>query len=751
MEQTTPIATDLVLLGGGHSHAIVLRMFGMNPLPGVRLTLITEAADTAYSGMLPGQVAGYYSHADCHIDLRRLAQFAGAQLYLDRAVGLDLENNRVLCADRPPVAFDRLSINLGSTPKIPPGLDDRSFIAAKPVNRFLVQWEQLVAAVAQHSRQPVTIAIVGGGAGGVELALTMQHRLHQVLHQAGQPRENLTLHLFQRDAELLPRHSPWVRDQFRQILTQRQIQLHFQESVQAVQSGKIQCESGLTLEHDYLIWVTQATAPAWLGGAGLEADRDGFILVDDRLRSLSHPQIFAAGDIATMVNHPRPKAGVFAVRQGKPLFENLRRSLKNQPLKPFQPQKNYLSLIGTANGSAIASWGSFGWESPVLWKAKDWIDRAFMQRFTNLPEMGGGAEERGAKGAEEQRDGGDNLFPAMRCTGCGAKVGSTILDRTLQRIQQDFPLPTSPPPPDDAAVIQVPAGKSLVQTIDYFPALLDDPFLLGQISTNHALSDLFAMGAQPHSALALATIPYGAPAQVEETLYQLLSGAVRGLHQSQATLVGGHTIEGVALAFGLACNGFAEPDRLLRKGGLQLGQALILTKAIGTGTLFAAQMRLQAKSQWIDEAIDSMLLSNQAAVACLLEHRATACTDITGFGLAGHLLEMVRASQVSVELDLAAIPWLRGALETVQRGIVSSLQPQNQQSAQAIENLVQVSSCPQFPLLFDPQTSGGLLASVPLDRADSCLATLKTRGYPASAIVGRTLTSGNFITVLKPS
>lgn len=766
MKQAAPIATDLVLLGGGHSHAIALRMFGMNPLPGVRLTLISEAADTAYSGMLPGHVAGFYSHEDCHIDLRRLSQFAGAQFYLDRAIGLDLKNNRVLCADRPPVGFDWLSIDIGSTPKIPAGLDDRRLIAAKPVRRFLEQWEQIVAAVTQNPARPVTIAIVGGGAGGVELALTMQHRLHQILQCAHQPHENLTLHLFQRHAELMPNHSPWVRDRFRQLLTQRQVQLHFQETVQSVQAGKIQCESGLTLEHDYLIWVTQATAPAWLGDAGLQVDRDGFIQVDDTLRSLSHPQIFAAGDIATMVNHPRPKAGVFAVRQGKPLFENLRRSLLHQPLKPFRPQSQYLSLLGTADGSAIASWGNLGWESPLLWKAKDWIDRAFMQRFSNFPEMDD-SEAAGLGGSGARGQESNSSPPSMPCSGCGAKVGSTILTRTLSRIQQDsLPLPPCPPAPplpqspasillsldtpDDAAVIQVPLGLALVQTIDYFPALIDDPFLFGQISTNHALSDLFAMGAQPHSALALATIPYGAAAQVEETLYQLLSGAVRSLQQANATLIGGHTIEGATLGFGLSCNGFADPDRLLRKSGMQPSQALILTKAIGTGTLFAAQMRLKAKSGWIDGAIESMLVSNQQAATCLLEHGATACTDITGFGLVGHLLEMVRASQIAVELELDTIPVLNGALETVQMGIVSSLQPQNLKAAEAIENLAQVRTCPQFPLLFDPQTSGGLLASVPSDRAEACVVALRALGYGESAIVGRTLEFGQFLTIRPP-
>ncbi|HEY9909582.1 MAG TPA: FAD-dependent oxidoreductase, partial [Thermosynechococcaceae cyanobacterium] len=422
MKQAEPIVQNLLLLGGGHSHAIALRMWGMNPVPGVQVTLLTEAGEAAYSGMLPGHVAGFYNHEDCHIDLHRLAQFAGAQLYLDRAVGLDLDNQRVICANRPPVAFDWLSIDTGSTPKIPDGLHDPSFLAAKPVRRFLEQWDQLVAAIAQNPAQPITIAIVGGGAGGVELALTTQHRIHEILQRAGQPRENLTLHLFQREAELMPQHSSWVRDRCRQLLTQRQVQLHFKESVATVKLGKIHCESGLTVECDRLIWVTQATAPDWLGQAGLEVDREGFVLVDDTLRS-SHPRVFAVGDVATMANHPRPKAGVFAVRQGKPLFENLHRSLQNQPLKPFRPQKRYLSLIGTGDGSAIATWGRFGWTSPLLWPAKDWIDRAFMRRFSDLPAMETEGESHNSNEPQSSAASPSNF--ALRCSGCGAKVGST--------------------------------------------------------------------------------------------------------------------------------------------------------------------------------------------------------------------------------------------------------------------------------------------------------------------------------------
>ena len=766
-QASNPIVKDLVLIGGGHSHAIVLRMFGMKPLPGVRLTLITDASDTAYSGMLPGHVAGLYSHEECHIDLRTLAQFAQAQLYIDQVIGLDLENNQVFCADRPPVAFDLLSIDIGSTPATisVPGAAEHA-IAAKPVRQFLARWSGLVESVAQTPQSPLQLGIVGGGAGGVELALAMQHCLHQALKAAQSP-QNLEIHLFHRDAELMPAYNPWIRRRLQEILIRRGIQLHLQETVSEVQPQKVKraggeiaseavfvkCESGLKVECDRLFWVTQASAPGWLKTSGLAVEPDGFIQVRDTLQSVSHPRVFAAGDIATMVNSPRPKAGVFAVRQGKPLFKNLRRTLLGKPLTPYRPQKQYLSLIGTADGAAIAAWGSFGnGPSQLQWRCKDWIDRRFMERFSTLPQMAGQEGEReqrsrGAEGITPTLPPSPPLSPSssMRCAGCGSKVSSTTLERVLNRIKQErlSDLPVREDiligldAPDDAAVVQVPVGQVMVHTIDYFRALINDPFIFGQISANHCLSDIFAMGAVPQSALAIATIPYALEAKVEETLYQLLSGAVKVLVEAGAPLVGGHTTEGAELGFGLSCNGLADPDKLWRKGGMQPGQVLILTKALGTGTLFAAAMRRLAKGRWIDNAVESMLKSNQAAARCLLQYGATACTDVTGFGLLGHLMEMVQASQVAIELELEVIPVLEGAQQTLQMGIFSSLQPENLRVARHIGNLDQVQLDPNYPLLFDPQTSGGLLAAIPVERAVTCLGSLKTLGYSQSCVIGR--------------
>ncbi|HLO48857.1 MAG TPA: FAD-dependent oxidoreductase [Kamptonema sp.] len=391
---------DLVLIGGGHSHAIVLRMFGIKPLPGVRLTLISDVTHAAYSGMLPGHVAGFYNYDECHIDLRSLSQFAQAQIFIDKAIALDLDKNRVICSNRSPVSFDLLSIDIGSTPNTlsVPGAAAYA-IPAKPVPEFLANWNQLIEQ-RQNSQKTLNIAIVGGGAGGVELALNMQTRLLAVDEYTRKNVSNQTdkasiksvtkFYLFHRDSELMTTHNQLVQRRLKEILIGRGIQLHLAETVCTIDKQnsdlpisnyQILCKSGLKVECDRIFWVTQASAPDWLEKSGLSTNKQGFIQVNDQLQSISHPNIFAAGDIAAMINHPRPKAGVFAVRQGKPLFKNLQRFLLEKPLKPFVPQKQYLGLIGTGKKSAIASRGPFMWESPLLWHWKDWIDRQFMGKF----------------------------------------------------------------------------------------------------------------------------------------------------------------------------------------------------------------------------------------------------------------------------------------------------------------------------------------------------------------------------------
>lgn len=737
-----PVLRDIVLIGGGHSHVGVLKRFAMNPVPGVRLTLICRDTHTPYSGMLPGYVAGHYSYDDVHIDLSRLAEYAGARFYRDEAVGIDRSRKRVRCRNRPDVPYDILSVNIGSSPRVEEvqGAADHA-VPVKPITGFNNRWLSLLTRIENH-QGPMTVAVVGAGAGGVELTLAMQFRLRNELQQRGLDPDQLHFHLFDAASAILPTHNDKVRAVFAEKLSNRGVKVHLGSAVSKVEAGRLALESGEAIDVDEVLWVTRAGGPAWLADTGLNLDEGGFIRVRDTLQSENDDSVFAAGDIANVVNHPREKAGVFAVRQGPPLADNLKRLALGKPPAPFQPQKKWLALISTGDQYAVASRGNFSVAGSWVWRWKNWIDRRFMQKFSNLPAMDDTAALPDTTAAQNPEEASQAISAvAMRCGGCGAKVGSTVLSRALgelKPIERDDIL-VGLHAPDDAAVLRVPPGKAVVHTVDFFRAFIDDPYVFGQVAANHSLGDVFAMGAEAQSATAVATVPYGIESKVEDVVFQMMSGAVQVLNEAGCALVGGHTGEGRELALGFAVNGLIDPDDVMSKGGLKAGDVLILTKPIGTGTLFAAHARLAAKGRWIDAALASMIQSNYKAAQCLHRYGSKACTDVTGFGLLGHLVEMTRPSGVDAELDLSSIPVLPGAEETAAAGILSSLQPANIRLRRGIREQERWVKHPRYPLIFDPQTAGGLLASVPADKAEACVRELKSLGYPHTAVIGRVL------------
>lgn len=382
-----PILRDIVLVGGGHSHVGVLKRFGMRPEPGVRLTVICRDTHTPYSGMLPGYIAGHYSYDEVHIDLAKLARFAGARFFRDEALGLDRDAGKVLCRNRPPVPYDTLSINIGSTPQMGnvPGAAEHA-VPVKPINGFNDRWLLLLARVREHSG-PTRIAVVGAGAGGVELTLAMQYRLRDELRAAGRNPDELSFHLLTSSAVILPTHNASVRRTFERVLAARGVVLHRNAEVTQVFAGRLRPAGGEIIDADEIVWVTRAGGAPWLRETGLALDADGCIQVTDTLQTVSDPKIFAAGDIAAMVNHPLEKAGVFAVRQGPPLAENLRRTAAGRPLEPYHPQRRWLALISTGDRYAVASRGTLCLRGSWVWRWKDWIDRRFMLEFSELPPM----------------------------------------------------------------------------------------------------------------------------------------------------------------------------------------------------------------------------------------------------------------------------------------------------------------------------------------------------------------------------
>ena len=395
MQNLTPLTRDLVLVGGGHSHALVLRSWGMNSLAGVRVTLINPGPTAPYTGMLPGFVAGHYTRVELDIDLVRLARFAGARLINGPATSIDRKNKTIRVGTRD-IPYDVTSIDIGITSDMPhiKGFK-RHGIPAKPLGVFSQKWD---AFRNESQGSPTRIAVIGGGVAGVELAMAMVHALpgaKAVIIDSG-----VVL------AGVGDRARARLMDQLRQM----DIDWIEQATIAELTSDGVTLTGGTNVPSQFTVGAAGARPYDWIADTGLTLE-NGYIEVDEHLCS-NDDAIYAVGDCAHLSHAPRPRAGVFAVREAPILLANLRADLSGGTRQAFHPQKYYLKLISLGGQSALAEKFDRAFSGPLLWKWKDRIDRTFMNKFIDLPDMATKKPAITALGAN----------PVQRmCGGCGAK------------------------------------------------------------------------------------------------------------------------------------------------------------------------------------------------------------------------------------------------------------------------------------------------------------------------------------------
>lgn len=731
MNQASPYRKDLVLVGGGHAHVQVIRMLTMKKaLRRIRVTLVSDESTVCYSGMLPGCLAGLYRPDEMEMELRPLCAWADIRFIRARITGLDPAIQQVFFEDgRPPLAYDALSVNIGSIPR---GLDTpgvrENAVPTRPLGRLLRRIHQFEE---NHRAdgQPLRVVIAGGGAAGAELAFAMHSRW-------GVRFAPVEITLVESQSTLLTGHNPRVARTIMRYLEEKGITCLTGRRVSAVDEDGVHFADRPSLPCDFLLWATGGAPPELLKRTNLDTSSAGFIRVRPTLQAMDYDNVFAAGDCIEFESRPLPKSGVYAVREGPFLARNIHAWLKKRPLIPFRPQASALALLMTGTRNAVASRRHISFHGAWVWRLKNWIDRRWMRKFepSLLPPM----EPAGDSPSSWKEADGDAEEAAMRCAGCGAKIGSTVLTGVLDELKvfnrEDVRIGLHDA--DDAALLEIPSGRSLVQTVDGFRAFTGDLHLFGRIALVHAASDLYAMGAEPHSALITVTLPYAEKHLVANDLRQLMGGIAEEARRLRITLLGGHTSEGSETAVSVTINGLTESDTVFRKGGLRSGDGIILAKPVGTGVILAADMHLKAKGSWVDAVFEGMLKSNGEAASILRQAGIPAVTDVTGFGLAGHLTEMLEASGTGAEIEIDRIPRYAGTSECIAAGVESTLVPSNREH---LQKRWEVEAEPGVvdAILYDPQTSGGLLAGVPPSMIDEVILQLRDAGYEQAACIGR--------------
>ncbi|MFT7593399.1 MAG: selenide,water dikinase [Paracoccaceae bacterium] len=704
-----PLTHDLVMIGGGHTHALVLRKWGMSPLPGARLTVIHPGPTAPYSGMLPGHVAGHYSREDLDIDLVQLARFAGARVIVGAATGIDLDARQVHVPGRPPIGYDVLSVNVGVTSDMPalPGFAEHG-VPAKPLGPFAARWQGFLDQ-GDSGDGGGDVAVIGGGVAGAELVMAMGFALRA---------RGRTGHVTLVDSsDVLAATGSKARLRILAAMQDLGVTLIENTGIDAIHPDHLMLADGRRIPARFVTGTAGARPLDWIAETGLTL-QDGFICVDQALQS-SDPAVFAAGDCVHLTANPRPKAGVYAVREAPVLFANLRAVLTGENLRKYRPQKDYLKLISLGDKSALAEKFGTTFAGSLMWRWKDRIDQTFMEQFRDLPAMDPPELPALHTTGLEQALGDKPL-----CGGCGAKVGRSALRTALHGMGETTRPDITPLPGDDAALLMTGGAKQVIST-DHLRSLTLDPALMTRIAAIHALGDIWAMGAAPQAATATVILPRLSPDLQDRTLVEIMAVASDVMRAAGADIVGGHTSIGDELTVGFTVTGLCADDPITLAGA-QPGDALILTKPLGSGVLMAAEMAGQAQGAWIVKAFEHMIRPQSGAARIL--SGAHAMTDVTGFGLAGHLLGLCEASGVGARLDLSLIPVMDGAVELSQTGVRSSLYDDNRALAPTLPDSGKAA------LLFDPQTAGGLLAAVAPDKADDLVAKLWDQGYPAARI-----------------
>jgi selenide,water dikinase len=697
MSSPVPLSRDLVLVGGGHAHALVLRMWGMDPLPGARLTVIDPNPVAPYSGMLPGMVAGHYRQSKLEIDLVRLARFAGARLIVGAVSAIDAGARRITVGASE-IGYDVASVDVGVHAMMPalPGFAEHG-VAVKPLGPFADRWEAFVGAVAE-GREDAQAAVIGGGIAGIEVAMAMAHRLGP----------GAQVSLIERAAEIAP-EGPVLRPRLRRALADMGVRVLTGARVARIEADAVLLEGGEAVPSRLTVGAAGARAHGWLAHCGLPVTDDGFVRVGADLRVEGQEALFAVGDCAHLGHAPRPKAGVFAVRAAPVLRDNLRAQLSGGPTRPFHPQRDYLKLISLGGKVAVAEKLGLAFSGRLLWRWKDRIDRAFMAKFAPLPAMQADPPPRIRALSEEEGH-------EPMCGGCGAKVAPAVLRGAIAG------------PGDDAAVIET-GGAQQVLSTDHLRGFTNDEALMARIAALHALGDIWAMGARPQAALVSVTLPRMSEALQARSMAEVMQAARDVLEAAGAEIAGGHSSMGAEASIGFALTGIVT-GAPITLAGAQPGDALILTRAIGSGTLLAAEMRGQAEGRDIVALFDRLVVPQGDAAAILAG--AHAMTDVTGFGLAGHLGNICRASGVAAWIDPEAVPLMPGAEALAANGIRSTIWAANRRAAP----VAGLDEGARAALLHDPQTAGGLLAAVAAAEAEGLVAQLRAAGHQAARIGG---------------
>ena len=693
-----PITNDLVLIGGGHSHLSVLMKLAKRPINGNRITLITNEIDTPYSGMIPGYIEGIYSWRDSHIDLYRLCLKLNVRFIHAEVERVSAYEKEIYFKDRPKIKFDVLSINTGiqSNNREIKGAA-KYCLPVKPISKLTNNFLNKITNFK-------SIAFIGGGAGSVELALAIKKRFLNI-------NQDIKITIITGKRGLLSTFPQKTKLTSLKTLEKFKIDIIEYKRVLEVKPKQIILSDKSMLKIDKAILSTNSMTPKWLAKSDILLTKDNYILVNKSFQT-NYKYVFASGDVIDFNNQNLKKAGVFAVRSGKPLAINIRKFILGKKLVEYKFNKNYLALIGTSKRSAIATKYNLTFNSRFFFYLKKYIDQNFIKKFSDfrirkkftLDALKTDVLNIFVKHKEKITDKND----IMQCKGCAAKVPLNALKQALPK---DI-VSTS----EDA--VSVPGHPELYQTVDMISSIITDPFLLGKIAANHSISDMVSVNSKITSAMMILQLPLSKTEINSRDLEQVLLGANEIFKTIDCPLIGGHTMIGKdkdpIIGFSILGQKQKKIKIMKNRRKIKTKDLLILTEKIGSGLIFAGINNYLIDSYFQIDVIKQMIKGNLNFGKISNHLNILSMTDITGFGLANHLLNLIKRDNSKTGLTIYPnkIPLFQGVNECLNKDIKSSLFKSNYDIAQK-DIIYKRDKSKLDNILYDPQTVGGIAFIIP--------------------------------------
>jgi len=681
---------QLVLIGAGHANVQVLKKLCMNQFLGLHTILINDGINAIYSGMTPGFIQNQYSQNEISINLQRLCLNAEVTFINDKVVGLDTENKFIKLKKAPKIEYDYLSINCGSISKTfdMEIKDVKNTISAKPISN-LVQKIKNLDELAENHISKFTISIIGAGIAAFELALSLNERY----------RGKVLIKIIGSSILAEANINNLTRRLLKKICSNNKIEI-IQARINKINTDYLETVNALKIKSDFNIICSGADIAKWLKTANLEINQSNCLIANQNLLSTKDDSIFLSGDLVDIKNFSRSKSGVMAVRQGEVLKENIFLKIKNQPLKKFYPQKNWLYLVTTKKETAVLNYYFLSLKGKWCWDLKNWIDKRFMKKFIFTNSL---MKEKKIFNLDTAVK---NQKKIMYCQGCGSKVSKNNLINYLNSLTTSSDLP-------DSSIIDLKTDK-ILQTIDLIKHFSSfSPFDFGRISYFHSQNDILAGGGKVHSLSISVGIPFSTNKVEKFYLSHFIEGIKQEATYDNAIISAGHSYQTDEPATTITMNGtFAS---LTSKSNAKINDLIYLSKPLGTGYLLSANYQncKLLGSQELEQLLFWLSLSNKSAANIALENNCNAMTDISGFGLASHLGDICMSSNVSADLHLTEEILINKNLEILKDFKSTGFD----NNMNAMKQYVSISNNSNFEkILYDPQTNGAMLMIINPDQ-----------------------------------